>query len=156
MAIVAWLAAGLLGLNLLLIWLKGGGLRSGRSHLRPSVVFAHVMIAVAGLALLVAYLLNGRPTWLAWATVAVIVTSSILGAVMYISWWRGRRQALRARAAALAAAGGAVVPRPAPSGAVDDILPVERRFSSRVVLAHGLVADLTLALVLLVALGVGS
>lgn len=39
MALVTWLVASLLGLNLLLIWLKGGGDRRGRSHMRPPVLF---------------------------------------------------------------------------------------------------------------------
>jgi hypothetical protein len=156
-ALVTWLVAGLLGLNLLLVWLRGDGARAGRSHMRPAVLYGHTAFALAVPVLLVAYLLADRPGRLAWTTVAVTTTASILGAVLFLPWWLRRRRGLKARAAARAEA--ALVPAgapagrsPAPPGPPADVLPVERRFSSRVVFTHGFVADLTLALIVLVAL----
>ena len=173
MALVTWPVAALLGLSLLLVWLRGDGARAGRSHIRPVVLFSHVALGVVVPGLVVAYLLGDRPAWLGWTMAAVTVTTSIIGAVMYIPWWFRRRRGLKARAAARASAdlvtagataatgatgtaGGGTGPGPVPSAPPVDVLPVERRFSPRVVLAHGLVSDLTLALVLLAALGVGS
>lgn len=160
MALVTWLVAAFLGLELLLVWLRGGGGQPGRSHVRPAVMLGHAAAAVAAVALLVAYLLADRPDRLAWTTVAVTLTASLLGAAMYIPWWLRRRRGLQARAAQaaraaeLVAAGGAPPPQPAPPEAGPaDVLPVERRYPNRIVLAHGFAADLTLALVLLVALG---
>jgi hypothetical protein len=159
MALVTWLVAAVLGLTLLRIWVQGGGGQPGRSHVRVSVMLGHSGGAVAAVALLVAYLLVDRPDRLAWTTVAVTLTTSLLGAVMYIPWWWRRRRGLQARAsrtAELVAAGGSPLPRPAsPSAGPSDVLPVERRYPNRIVLAHGLVADLTLALVVLVALNLG-
>jgi hypothetical protein len=163
MALVTWLVAALLGLNLFLVWLRGDGARAGRSHLRPTVLFGHIAAALAVPVLLVAHLLGDGPAWLAWTMTAVTLSASLLGAVMYIPWWFRRRRALKARAAArastvLVAAGatGATTDKgPAARPEPADVLPVERRFSNRVVLAHGLTADLTLALVVLTALKVG-
>ena len=163
MAVVTWFLAAYFGLKLFLIWLRGGGGQPGRSHVRPSVILGHAAAAVAGLGLLVAYLIADGPTRLAWTTFALIITSSLLGATMYLPWYLRRRRGLKARAARaaeLVAAGGAPLPprlpaRPEP-GATADVLPVERRYPNRVVLAHGLLADLTLYLVLLTALGVWS
>ena len=161
MALVTWFLAAYFGLKLLLIWLRGGGRQPGRSHVRPSVIFGHTAAAVAGLGLLVSFLLADRSTRLAWTAFAVTTTASLLGAAMYLPWWLRRRRGLKARAARaaeLVAAGGAPLPdraRPEP-GATADVLPVERRYPNRVVLTHGFLADLTLALILLTALGVGS
>jgi hypothetical protein len=144
-ALVTWLVAGLLGLNLLLIWLRGDGARAGRSHLRPTVLFGHVALGLAVPVLLVAYLLADRPAGLGGTTAAVPLPASVIGAVMFSPWWLRLRRSLKARA-----------PRPAPPASPGaDVLPVERRFSLRVVVAHGLVADLTLVLVVLAALNLG-
>jgi hypothetical protein len=171
MAVVTWLLAGALGLKLLLIWIRGGGTGPRRSHIRPALIFGHAAFAVAGLLLVVAYLLSGEPDWLAWSATVVILTASLLGAAMYIPWWRRRRQAIKSRTAERVAttasrpitspatrsrtspATGATT-HPAAGGTSD--LPVERHFPVRVVIVHGLIADLTLALVLLTALGIGS
>lgn len=101
-------------------------------------MFGHIATAVSGLTLVIAYLIGGDPTWLAWTAAVVLLAASLLGAAMFIPWWLRRRAGVRSRTADSASR-----------------LPVERHFPLRVVIVHGLVADFTLALVLLVALGVG-
>jgi hypothetical protein len=158
-ALITGVIAGFLGLNLLVIWFKRGGTTAGRSHIRPSLMFGHAAAAVAGLALVIAYLVGGEPTWLAWTASVVILTASLLGAAMFIPWWLQRRRAIKSRTAEGI---GAAAPQIAQStsiqaagstaaGSASD-LPVERKFPVRLVIIHGLVADLTLALVLLTAL----
>lgn len=169
MALVTWAIAGLLGLNLLLIWIRGGDTGPRQSHIRPALIFAHTAFAVAGLLLVIAYLIGGEPDWLAWTATVVILVASLLGAAMFIPWWLRRRRAIKSRAAERIAtpadrpAGAttshttAATSSPATShaaGATSD-LPVERHFPVRVVIVHGLIADLTLALVLLTALDIG-
>jgi hypothetical protein len=169
MAVATWLLAGALGLKLLLIWVRGGGTGPRRSHIRPALIFGHAAFAVAGLLLVIAYLLSGEPDWLAWTATVMILTASLLGAAMYIPWWRRRRQAIKSRTAERVATTAsrpitspaarsrttpATGAAPSPAGATSD-LPVERHFPVRVVIVHGLIADLTLALVLLTALGIG-
>jgi hypothetical protein len=169
MAVAPWLLAGALGLKLLLIWVRGGGTGPRRSHIRPALIFGHAAFAVAGLLLVIAYLLSGEPDWLAWTATVMILTASLLGAAMYIPWWRRRRQAIKSRTAERVATTAsrpitspaarsrttpATGAAPSPAGATSD-LPVERHFPVRVVIVHGLIADLTLALVLLTALGIG-
>jgi hypothetical protein len=130
-ALATGLLAILLGSRLLAIWLQRGGNSSGHSHIRRPVLLAHLAIGLAALALWIAYLVAGTPGWLAWTVCAVIFVASNLGAMMFIPWWRRRRKA----------------------GAGD--LTAERHFPLPVVVAHGVLADVTLLLVLLTALGVG-
>lgn len=135
-ALATGLLAALLGSRLLAIWLHRGGNSPGRSHIRRPVIFGHLAIGLAGLALWTAYLAGGTPTWLAWTVSAVILVASNVGGMMFFPWWRRRRKA--ARTAGDAAA----------------VLPAERHFPLTVVLAHGVLADVTLVLVLLTAFGV--
>jgi hypothetical protein len=87
-------------------------------------------------ALWIAYLAAGTPTWLAWTVCAVILVAGNVGAMMFIPWWRRRRKA------ATTARGMATA------------LPAERHFPLPAVIAHGVLADVTLVLILLTALGV--
>lgn len=135
-ALATGLLAALLGSRLLAIWLRRGGNSPGRSHIRRPVIYGHLAIGLAGLALWIAYLAGGTPTWLAWTVCAVILVASNVGAMMFIPWWRRRRKA------ATTARGTA----PA--------LPAERHFPLPAVIVHGILADVTLVLILLTALGV--
>lgn len=137
-ALATGLLAALLGSRLLAIWLRRAGGSPGRSHIRRPVIFGHLAIGLAGLALWTAYLVGGTPTWLAWTVCAVILVASNVGAMMFIPWWRRRRQAATTAGSAAAA--------PA----------AERHFPLPVVVAHGVLADVTLVLILLTALGVRS
>jgi Na+/proline symporter len=135
-ALATGLLAALLGSRLLTIWLQRAGNAPGRSHIRQPVIFGHLAIGLAGLALWIAYLVGGTPAWLAWTVCAVIAVASSVGAVMFIPWWRRRRKAATTAGGAAAA------------------LPAERHFPLPVVVVHGMLADVTLVLVLLTALGV--
>jgi hypothetical protein len=164
-ALVTWTSAMLLGFGLLTIWLSRGGAAAGRSHIRRMVMTAHVTLGTLGLTLWVVYLLGGEPGGLAWVAAAVILLTSLIGAAMFLPWWRRRRRARAARAAAPAAVavpagvttGASTDPAVAARGGTGtDSLPVERHFPLGVVVAHGILADLTLVQVVLVALGIGT
>jgi hypothetical protein len=135
-ALATGLLAALLGSRLLAIWLRGGGNSPGRSHIRRPVIYGHLTIGLTGLALWIAYLASGTPTWLAWTVCAVILVASNVGGMMFIPWWRRRRKA------ATTARGTATA------------LPAERHFPLPAVIAHGVLADVALVLILLAALGV--
>jgi uncharacterized iron-regulated membrane protein len=68
----------------------------------------------------------------------MILVASSVGAMMFIPWWRRRRKA------AMTATGMATAP------------PAERHFPLPAVIVHGVLADVTLVLILLTALGVRS
>jgi hypothetical protein len=135
-ALATGLLAVLLGSRLLAIWLRRGGNSPGRSRIRRPVIYGHLTIGLTGLALWIAYLASGTPTWLAWTVCAVILVASNVGGMMFIPWWRRRRKA------ATTARGTATA------------LPAERHFPLPAVIAHGVLADVTLVLILLAALGV--
>jgi hypothetical protein len=137
-ALATGLLAALLGSRLLAVWLRSGGNSPGRSHIRRPVIYGHLAIGLAGLALWIAYLASGTPTWLAWTVWAVILVASNIGAAMFIPWWRRRRKA-------------ATITRGTATA-----LPAERHFPLPAVIVHGVLADVSLVLVLLTALGVGG
>src|SRR3954449_3743067 len=99
MALITGVIAALLGLKLLLIWLSGEGTGPRRSHIGPALMFGHAGFAVAGLLLVLVYLIADEPSSLAWTATVVTLTASLLGAAMYIPWWLRRRRAIRARTA---------------------------------------------------------
>ncbi|MFF4338805.1 hypothetical protein ACFY00_02560 [Kitasatospora sp. NPDC001540] len=141
-ALVTWVLTALGGFYLLGTWLARGGVkqqRTGTSRLPVPVLFGHFALAAAGLVVWIAYLAtDGRA--LAWTAFGLLVPVALLGFVMLLRWLPVHR----ARAAAAAAA---------PAG--DDV-PAERHFPVAVVLGHGLLAVVTVVLVLLSALGIGG
>jgi len=143
-ALISWLITASGGLYLLVIWLienEAGGRGAAASRLPLPVISGHALLATGGLVAWIGYLITGRRT-LAWASVALLVMVALLGLTMVSRWIRVYR--------AFVPAGG----RPGPA----DLLaaPAERNFPLFVVLAHGLLAVTTTALVVLAALGVGE
>jgi hypothetical protein len=155
-ALVAWLVTAGGGLVLLATWAARGGARTSRdtavvgaarsaagaaglpvtapTRLRPPLVLAHVGIAVAGLAVWIAYLVTDDG-WLAWTAFVLLLPVALLGLTMLARWVQSGDHR---RDAAVGAA------RP------------ESAFPLPVVVGHGVVAVTTVVLVLLTALGVGG
>lgn len=124
-ALIAWIVTAGGGFVLLGTWLARGGTRDSR--LPSPVVFGHFAVAAAGLVLWIVYLVADT-AMLAWIAFALLIVVALLGFAMFARWL----PTYRARATAT---GG----------------PAERSFPVVVVGAHGLVAVVTVVLVLLAA-----
>lgn len=146
-ALVAWILTAGGGFVLLGKWISHGGVRSpGASRFPPGLIFSHFGLAAAGLVLWIIYLVNDQAA-LAWVAFALLVVIAVLGFTMLARWIPG----YRARAAV--AAGDAGAGRAAPETAER---AAEQHFPVVVVGAHGVLAVVTVVLVLLAALGVGG
>lgn len=134
-ALIAWLVTAIGGFVLLGTWIARGGTRgSDRSHFPPPVIFGHFALAAAGLVVWIVYLFADS-TVLAWIAFVLLVPVAALGFTMLARWI----PTYRARSAT---AEGTDV--------------AERHFPVVVVGAHGVIAVVTVVLVLLAALGVGG
>jgi hypothetical protein len=148
-ALITWLVTALGGFYLLGTWLARGGARQEqtRSTRFPApVIFGHFLLAVAGLIVWIAYVIAGNQA-LAWTAFVVLLPVALLGFTMLARWipvYRARTAAARVSAVGAAA------------GERDSTAPAESGFPLPVVLAHGLLAVVTLVLVLLTALGAGG
>ena len=143
-ALITWLVTALGGFYLLGTWISKGGLRqqqNGVSRLPSPAVFGHFALAAIGLVVWIVYLVADKKA-LAWTALILLVPIALLGFGMFARWLPGHR----AQAAAPAVA----------PGVTDETVPAERHFHISVVLAHGLFAVITVVLVLLTALGIGS
>ena len=142
-ALITWFAAIVAGLYMLTVWLIENDVTARRvapSQLPVPVIFTHLVLAIAGLALWVAYLILDRST-LAWAAFGVLAVIVLLGLTMFARWipvYRGPAQSVHQ----------------APDGI--PAVPAEGNFPLAVVATHGLLAGTTLVLVLLTALGIGG
>lgn len=141
-ALITWIVTALGGAYMLRVWLARGGVRqqqTGRTRFPASVVFGHFLLAAAGLVIWIIYL-AADSTVLAWVAFAVLVPVALLGFAMFGRWLAARRSPVAAGAAA----------------AADPEAPAEQAFPVPVVVAHGLLAVVTVVLVLLTAAGVGG
>ena len=87
-ALITWFAAVLAGLYMLTVWLIENDVTSRRvapSQLPVPVIFTHLTLAIAGLALWVAYLILDRDS-LAWASFGVLAAIVLLGLTMFARW----------------------------------------------------------------------
>ncbi|MET9340012.1 hypothetical protein [Nonomuraea sp. NPDC003804] len=129
-ALVTWLLTALGGFFMLGVWISHGGLRrkeAASSHFPPPVIFGHMLLAATGLIFWILYLALDSGA-LAWIALIVLLPVALLGFVMLARWI----PVYRARAAATAA-------------------PPERAIPVPVVAGHGLLAVVTLVLVLVTA-----
>jgi hypothetical protein len=139
-ALITWFAAILLGLFMLAVWLIENDVTDrvvAPSRLPVIIIFGHLSLAAAGLAIWVVYLILGR-TMFAWTAIGILGGIAALGATMFLRWipvYRGP-----ARTAGPARQGGALA------------VPAEGNFPVAVVATHGLLAVSTLVLALLTAL----
>jgi hypothetical protein len=133
-ALFAWVLTVFGGLILLMIWIIEYD-REFQSTVAP-VISAHALLAVGGLMLWFAYILADQDR-LAWASVATLAVVATLGLVMAARWVRVYRR----------------FAKPGPSMASKKSVPPERNFPLPVVIGHGLLAVVTIVLVLVTTLG---
>ncbi|MFJ8082950.1 hypothetical protein ACIQ6Y_20365 [Streptomyces sp. NPDC096205] len=147
-ALITWVVTALGGFYMLGTWIQRGGIRqqqSGTSRLPAPALFGHFALAAVGLVVWIIYVVADKSA-LAWTAFALLLPVALLGFVMLARWIPVYRDRDRGTAeAAVAADPGA-----------EATVPAERHFPVAVVVAHGLLAVVTLLLVLLTALGVGG
>ncbi|MFI0820123.1 hypothetical protein ACH4TX_34145 [Streptomyces sp. NPDC021098] len=144
-ALIAWVVTALGGFYMLGTWVQRGGIRqqqTGTSRLPAPAVFGHFALAAIGLVVWIIYIVADKSA-LAWTAFVLLLPVALLGFVMLARWIPVYRD--RATAGAAAAGPGA-----------EATVPAERHFPVAVVVAHGLLAVVTLVLVLLTALGIGG
>jgi hypothetical protein len=138
-ALITWILTALGGSYLLATWVsKGGHRQPSASRFPPGLVFGHFALAAIGLVVWIIYVVSDTDA-LAWTAFVILLPVALLGFTMLARWI----PTYRARATA-----------PAASSA--DLAPAERHFPLPIVGGHGLLAAITLVLVLLTALGVGG
>jgi len=150
LALIAWIVTALGGLTLLGIWLGGGGVRqqaAGTTRLRSPVVFSHFALAGLGLVFWVLYLGLNDLFW-SWAALGAIAAVALLGLLMFAAWVAGGGHRSRARPVlkefTTGRGGGAL------GGAVGTETAAEHRFPLLLVAGHGVLALITVALVVTV------
>ncbi|GAA4790576.1 hypothetical protein GCM10023200_26950 [Actinomycetospora chlora] len=149
-ALVAWALTAIGGFVMLGRWVARGGLRQqhgGTSRLPAGAVFSHLALAAVGLVLWVVYVLADVEA-LGWIALALLVPVAALGLAMLARW----RQVRRAPRTVATGAGGTSPGAAAHEGEA----PAERYLPVAVVVGHGLLAVVTVVLVLLALLGVGA
>ena len=146
-ALVTWVLTAGGGFAMLGLWLKHGGMQQSDmpgDRIRSARILSHFALAATGLVLWIIYVASDSSA-LAWIAFALLAVVALLGFSMLAVWLRQR-----SRSPALAGAGGA------PVSGVGDTSAAEQHFPPAIVGLHGLLAAVTLVLVLLVAAGVGS
>lgn len=151
-ALCAWLLTAAAGTVMVGTWIAGGGVRRVRGQhgrhrrLPPALVFGHLLLAVSGLAVWIGYVILGS-TGLAWAGFGVLIPVAAMGVTMFIRWIPSYRER----------SGMGVGPGAAHRSTHDPAhrAQPERNIPPVVVGLHGLLAVITVILVLLTAIGLG-
>ena len=162
-ALITWSAGALAGLYMLTVWLIENdvtGQHATPSQLRVPVIFGHLTLAIGGLGVWVAYLALDRDV-LAWASVATLAAVILLGFTMFARWLPVYRAPALPMATAALPGPGWPAETTLPAGgtpAAEQMFeaPAESHFPVAVIAAHGLLAVVTLVLVVLTTLGVGG
>lgn len=137
-ALVTWVLTAGGGFVLLATWLKGGGMNQReRGRIRPAIILGHFALAATGLVLWIVYVASDRQS-IAWVAFGLLLIVAAIGFVMFGIWLSQRR-----------GRGGDVSERAATT-------PAEQRFPAAIVGLHGVLAAVTLVLVFLAAIGVGT
>ena len=136
-ALVTWILTAAGGLFMLSIWISKGGPTQHRDDttLAPPMVFGHFGLAALGLVVWIIFVATGAAA-MAWVAFALLVPVALLGFVMLTRWLPVYR--------------GAKV---APAGASVTADPPEQHFPVAGVAGHGVLAVVTVVLVLLAAIG---
>jgi hypothetical protein len=146
-ALITWFCTILAGLYMLAVWLIENDAADGNaaaSELRAPVIITHLLLAVAGLCVWVAYLILDRRV-LAWGAVTILGMIALLGVAMFARWIPASREP-----------GVPVAVAAMPAAPPSQPAPPESNFPLVVVAGHGLLALSTVVLVLLTTLGVGG
>lgn len=141
-ALYFWMVTILGGLLLLVIWIMEYDREyqsAAATRLPVPVISAHALLGMGGLLLWIGYLLVDQER-LAWAAVVDLGAVAFLGLIMAARWIAVYREFVS----------------PGPPRARTVAVPPERNFPLPVVIAHGVMAITTIALVLFTALGVGG
>jgi manganese efflux pump family protein len=144
-AFIAWLVTAAGGLGLVSIWIIERDEAVAASRLPRTVVGGHGLLAVLGLAVWAMYLFMDMKRT-AWVALAILVVVFALGATMAVRWI-GVYRAHRTPSPVF-------VPVGPGAAAIEQPAPPERHLPIALVIAHGVMAALTIALVLLTALEV--
>jgi manganese efflux pump family protein len=144
-AFIAWMITAAAGLGLVSIWIIERDEESAASRLPKTVVSAHGLLAVIGLAVWAMYLLMDADR-LAWTAVAILVVVFLLGSTMAVRYVRVYR-AYKTPAPVLVPVGSRIT-------GIEEPAPPERHLPIALVITHGVMATVTIALVLLTALDV--
>ena len=135
-ALITWVLTAGGGFMMLGLWLSGGGMNKREQQGRrigPPRILSHFGLAALGLVIWIVYVIADSDA-LAWVAFVALVPVALLGFSMLAIWLRGRR--------------------PATAGAPESA-GAEQRFPVPIVVLHGLLAVVTVVLVLLTAAGVG-
>jgi uncharacterized membrane protein SirB2 len=142
-ALITWVLTALGGFFLLSFWISAGGLQQraeGWGRIRPLLVFTHLSLAGLGLVLWIVYVATDNEA-LAWIAFLILLVVAGLGWTMFAIWYRQRQHRPLSPGDAVASA-----PGPTVEGG-----SAELRFPVSVVALHGLLAVVTLVLVLIAA-----
>jgi hypothetical protein len=151
-ALIAWVVTAGFGFVMLGIWISKGGLRKDQpraSHFPPAVILGHFALAAIGLVVWIVYLIADK-TAIAWVGFVLLLPVALLGFTMFVRWIPTCRAIRAAHSAGSAATRSSATAKGDAVGSTDAL--AERHFPVPVVLAHGVVAVVTLVLVLLTAI----
>jgi manganese efflux pump family protein len=141
-ALITWVLTAGGGFVMLGLWLKHGGMQqtgSTADRIRSGRILSHFALAATGLVLWIIYVASDSDA-LAWIAFILLAIVALLGFSMLAIWLRQRSREPAVPAGATDAGGA----------------PAEQRFPVPIVAGHGVLAAVTLVLVLLVAVGVGD
>lgn len=141
-ALYTWLVTILFGLLLLVIWIIEYDREfqsAAATRLPVPVILLHALFGLGGLVLWIGYLLVDQHR-LAWATLGALGAVALLGLIMAARWIRVYRS----------------VANPAQGMIRTVAVPPERNFPLPVVITHGVLAVITVVLVLFTAIDAGA
>ncbi|MGH2913565.1 MAG: hypothetical protein ACRDMX_01115 [Solirubrobacteraceae bacterium] len=151
-AVGTWGATALGGLTMAALFVRHHGMRqSERDAIGPLRVFPHVIAAVAGYGLWVAYAVTDTDA-LGWAGMCLIAIAFLIAGTFMLTRDQHRRAELTRAAPAIA--GGAAGAPAAPPSVGAAAIPAEKFIPIWLAGAHGLLGAATLVLVLLQRAGV--
>jgi hypothetical protein len=143
-ALITWILTAGGGAYMLATWISKGGTREPRtSNFPPGLIFGHFALAALGLVLWIIYVITDAEA-LTWIAFVLLLPVAALGFTMLSRWLPLRQTSVQT------ASGSAGTSSGSEQG------PPERHFPVPVVAGHGLLAVVTVVLVLLTALGVGG
>jgi hypothetical protein len=137
-ALVTWVLTAGGGFFLLGLWLKNGGMQQSDepgARIRAARILSHFGLAATGLVLWIIYVATTSSA-LAWIAFVILLAVAVIGFTM-LAIWMGQRRRRAAAASSAPGAGG----------------PAEQAFPDAVVGLHGVLAAVTLVLVLITAIG---